>query len=97
MMCMFSVMETTGISTLCLFVKAHITLATDDQAGTQNDDAAESEAKRVEIREYWAVFTDMMPTALAIYTFPVKYYTEGDDKHLSWYPPVATPPPNFQA
>ena len=96
MICMFSIMETTGISALCLFVKTHITLSTDDQPGKQTNDTTENEAKNVEIKEYWAVFTEVMPGQPAVNNKPVKYYPQGDNHHLSWYPPVATPPPNFQ-
>ena len=96
MICLFSILEKTGISAVSFFAKVHV-MMTDGQAAKQSNDTSEgSETKQIELKEYWAVFTDHKPIHFAIYSQQIKYYGTAVNMHLSWHPPVATPPPNFQ-
>ncbi len=87
-------MEKTGISTISLF--SHIKVMVDPQGEKQaNDDSESSEAKQVEIKEYWATYQEnafLLPPAV---TTPLLYPRATSQQHYNWCPPVPTPPPNF--
>lgn len=94
--CLFSIMEKTGISAISLFAKIHLTTA-NTQAGKESNDNTESrETKTAEVKEYWAAVTDHNVLSPAIHIQKIKYYSKATTLHLNWCPPVATPPPNFQ-
>jgi len=88
-------MEKTGISTISLFSHIKVMVA-GTQAETQANDSSESsEAKQVEIKEYWALSPDDAFTLPYVSVKPVLYPRETSQRHYNWCPPVPTPPPNF--
>jgi hypothetical protein len=93
--CLFSIMEKTGISAICFFAKIHVMITNNQAAKQSNDTSESSETKQAELKEYWVIFNDHKITHAAVNTQQTKYYSKNADLHLSWYPPVATPPPNF--
>ena len=95
LLCLFCLMEKTGISTISLFSHIKVMVA-DPQGEKQADESSESnEAKQVEIKEYWATYHEhalLLPPAV---TRSMLYPRETSQQHYNWCPPVPTPPPNF--
>jgi len=88
-------MEKTGISAISLFSHISVMVA-DQQAEKQADDSSESsEAKQVEVKEYWALSPDHAFVLPLVSTWQVTYPRETSQRHYNWCPPVPTPPPNF--
>ena len=94
LVCLFSIMEKTGTSALSFF--SHIkVLVTEQQAEKQANESSEnSEAKQVEVKEYWAVHPNVNLSLHYLNFKPVRYPQETSQHHHNWCPPVPTPPPS---
>ena len=60
-----------------------------------SENGESSEAKQVEIKEYWAIHQEDIFALLPVFTKPILYPRETSQRHYNWCPPVPTPPPNF--
>jgi len=92
LICLFCLMEKTGISaiSLCSHIKV---MVSGPQAEKQASES--SEAKQIEVKEYWdtnQTYAFLSPT---IVTTSTLYPRETSQRHYNWCPPVPTPPPNF--
>ncbi len=92
--CLFSIMEKTGISVVSLFSHIRISLAEQAAEKQANDSSENNEAKQVEVKEYWAVHADANFSLPHISFGTVCFSRETSRQHYNWCPPVPTPPPN---
>lgn len=93
--CLFCIMEITGISVLSLVSKHYISQADNQQAADDDDAAERGEAKEYRLKELWTNNIDLSMRALS---FSVKKPIHPHRQivaHFAWVPPVPTPPPNF--
>ena len=94
--CLFCIMQKTGISALSVF--SHIKITDVELAAEkQTDDSENKEAKQVELKEYWAVPSDSLLVPLLLHSDRLMFASYAESQHLSWYPPVSTPPPDIIA
>jgi hypothetical protein len=92
--CIFSIMESTGISVVSLLSRSHIS-QTDGQPANDDEGTAErNETKENKLKELWADEQDFKIPSLYISLTKVTYPHEQYSAHLAWIPPVPTPPPN---
>lgn len=92
--CLFSIMEGTGISVLSLLTKSTVCQA---DCGLGNDDEntnERNEVKETRLPELWADENDLKIPSIYIDLKKVTYPQEQQTAHLGWVPPVPTPPPN---
>lgn len=91
--CLFSLLESTGISMIRMIVKASITHV--QKSALADDDATERSDREVNLKEILAVeaFCTLPSVALHVQTY--NYSTEAFVPHLGWISPVPTPPPDF--
>lgn len=93
--CIFSILESTGVSITSLFKKASV-CRTDCSPVNDDDDATEkTENKESNPKEFWSINQDLSLLRLYIYSKVIDYPDEKSDHHLAWIPPVPTPPPNY--
>ncbi|MCO5936085.1 hypothetical protein NAF17_11095 [Mucilaginibacter sp. RB4R14] len=92
-LCVFALLESTGISVLSVIAEHHIS-QTDSQLANDDENTAEhNETKGGNPKELWAVNPATLPQVyIAIKTIIYPY--EKHTAHLAWVPPVPTPPPN---
>lgn len=88
-------MEKTGISVISLCSHIKVMVAESQGEKQTNDDSENSEAKQVEIKEYWATYQEHAFRLLPVVTKAMLYPCETSQRHYNWCPPVPTPPPNF--
>ncbi|MES2267285.1 MAG: hypothetical protein V4520_11015 [Bacteroidota bacterium] len=92
-LCVFALLESTGLSVLSIIAKHHIT-QTDGQAANDDENTAgRNESKESNPKEFWAV----SPLALPLVYLGFKriiYPHCNHTAHLAWVPSVPTPPPN---
>jgi len=88
-------MEKTGISaiSLCSHIKVMVSGPQAEKQASENSET--SEAKQVEIKEYWAIHQEHIFALLPVFTKALLYPRETSQRHYNWCPPVPTPPPNF--
>ena len=92
--CIFSIMESTGLSVISLLTKNHIS-QTDGQPANDDEGTAErNETKENRLKELWADELDFKIPSIYISLTKVIYPHEQHTAHLAWVPPVPTPPPN---
>jgi hypothetical protein len=93
--CIFSIMESTGISVVSLLTKNHI-IQNDDLTANDDENTPErNETKENKLKELWADEQDFKIPFLYISLTGVTYPHEQPTAHLAWAPPVPTPPPNY--
>lgn len=93
--CIFSIMESTGISVLSLLTRTNI-CQTDCQLTNDDEGTSESnEIKESKLKELWADGLDLTIPSACISLVKFNYTDEQHTAHLAWAPPVPTPPPNF--
>jgi len=92
---LFSLMEKTGISviSLCSHIKIMVSGPQAEKQASENSES--SEAKQVEVKEYWATYQEHAFRLLPVVTTAMLYPRETSQQHYNWSPPVPTPPPNF--
>ncbi len=94
LICLFSVLEKTGVSVLSVF--AHVnSVLTEWQQTKEDSNANEKEAKQAEVKEFWATYDQLsllMPPNAPLLT---EYTTDYNINHSVWYPPVPNPPPTL--
>lgn len=92
--CIFSIMESTGISVVSLFTKKSISQI-DSKAANEDEGTAErNESKENKLKELWADELDLKIPFLYISLTNVIYPHEQHTAHLAWVLTVPTPPPN---
>ncbi|MCQ6960875.1 hypothetical protein [Mucilaginibacter aquariorum] len=93
--CIFSILESTGVSITSLLIKTN-TCQSDCHVVNDDDDAAErNESKESSLKEFWAIHHDLAFPQPHIYCKAVIYPDEKSSHHLAWVSPVPTPPPNY--
>ena len=93
LICLFSLLESTGISLIKLI--AHTSITQEDKNTSADDDATErSESK---IKEILAVEPFYNLSVPALHAEHFVYPVVNDARHLGYISPVPTPPPNVQA
>ena len=93
--CIFSILESTGVSVISIFKKASI-CQTDCSLVNDDDDAAEkTENKENNLKEFWSVNPDLSLPQFHLHVKVIDYPDEKSNHHLAWVPPVPTPPPNY--
>jgi hypothetical protein len=88
-------MEKTGISAISLFSHIKVMVAESEGQKQTNEGAENSEAKQLEVKEYWATFQSHAFLLLPEVATTLLYPRETSQQHYNWCPPVPTPPPNF--
>jgi hypothetical protein len=92
--CIFSIMESTGISVVSLITHKYITQA-DSQAANDDEGTAErNNTRETNIKELWIAAFDLKIPSIYINSINIIYPHEQHNAHLAWVPPVPTPPPN---
>ena len=92
--CLFCILESTGISVLS-FITKHSISQTTDQQNTDDEDATErNETKECRLKELWVGDFGLSIPPLFINVKKVAYPQRQLVSHLAWVPPVPTPPPN---
>jgi hypothetical protein len=92
--CIFSIMENTGISVVSMLTKNYIS-QTDNQSANDDEGTTErNEAKEDNLKEFWINVSDLNIPSLYINLTTVAYPHKHITAHLAWVPPVPTPPPN---
>jgi len=92
--CIFSILESTGISVVSLLSKNHIS-QNDSQAVNDDEGTTErNETRENKLKELWANELDFKIPSLYISLTKVVYPHEQYNAHLAWAAPVPTPPPN---
>jgi hypothetical protein len=92
--CIFSIMESTGISVVSFLSKNHIS-QNDNQPGNDDEGTAErNETKENKLKEFWTNELDLKIPSLYISLTKVAYPHLQHNAHLAWVPPVPTPPPS---
>ena len=88
-------MEKTGISaiSLCSHIKVMISGPQAEKQASENSES--SEAKQVEVKEYWATHQESAFMPVSVFAKATLYPRETSQRHYNWCPPVPTPPPNF--
>ena len=91
--CLFSMMEGTGIS-VSLLTKSTV-CQEDCRLGNDDEDTNErNEVKETKVQELWSPDHDLKAPLTYISLKKVSYPHEQQTAHLGWVPPVPTPPPN---
>lgn len=93
--CLFCIMEKTGISAVSMFSHIKVMVAESQTSKEANDSSENNEAKQAEIKEYWALSPDDAFLLPLVNIKPLLYPRETSQQHYNWCPPVPTPPPNF--
>jgi hypothetical protein len=93
--CLFCMMEKTGISAISMLSHIKVMVTELQTSKEANDSGESSEAKQVEVKEYWALSPDDAFLMPVIAIKPIQYPREISQLHYNWCPPVPTPPPNF--
>ena len=91
--CLFSVLERTGISLSTFFTRVYLH-QTDARQDTDNDATENSEIKETNLKEFWTMHQQPKLSPLFTYLRPTAFVSEQEEMHLAWIPPVPTPPPN---
>ncbi|RYU90151.1 hypothetical protein EWM62_11460 [Mucilaginibacter terrigena] len=92
-LCVFALLESTGISALYLIAKHHISQTDIPAANDEEGTAERSETKESNPKDFWAVNPVILPPVYVSFE-SVIYPPEKQAAHLAWMPPVPTPPPN---
>ena len=94
--CVFSVLEKTGISVSAIFHVINSYKAECIYNCPSDKDAAERNgAKETSLKEYWDIHQQCILAPLMGFYKPVCFPGENSSSHLAWVPPVPTPPPNL--
>ena len=91
--CLFSLLESTGISMIKLIAKASTSQVQKNDLA--DDDATERSEREVSLKEILAVEPFCTLPLLALQVHSYSYPTEAMVPHLGWISPVPTPPPDF--
>ncbi|MBD1387650.1 hypothetical protein IDJ75_20360 [Mucilaginibacter rigui] len=93
--CIFSILESTGISVVSLLTKNHIAQNNSPIANDDETTPERTETKENKLKELWASELDLKIPYLYISLTKVTYPHKQPTAHLAWVPPVPTPPPNY--
>lgn len=94
-LCLFFPLEKTGISAISLFSHIKVMVAESQGEKQTNESDESSEAKQLEVKEYWATSQEHSLLLPPVVATPPLYPRETSQQHFNWCPPVPTPPPNF--
>ena len=92
--CIFSIMESTGISVVSMLTKNNITQNDSAPANDDEGTAERNETTENKLKELWTNELDLKIPSLYISLTKVIYPHEQHTAHLAWVPQVPTPPPN---
>lgn len=90
--CLFSLLESTGISMIKLIAKAGISQT--DKNSLADDDATERSEREVSVKEMLAIEPFCTLPLISLQAQSYIYPTETLVPHLGWISPVPTPPPD---
>jgi len=93
LVCLFAILERTGISFSMLFTKVYVHQI-DIQQDTDEDATERNETKETNLKEFWAIHQQPELLSLITYLKAAAYLGETEEMHLAWITPVPTPPPN---
>jgi hypothetical protein len=93
--CIFSILESTGVSITSILVKNNVCQSDCHVVGDDDDAAEKSENKESNLKEFWAIHHHVAYPQLPINYKAVIYPDEKSSHHLAWVSPVPTPPPNY--
>ena len=93
--CIFSILENTGVSVISLLKKTNI--CQNDCSVVNDDESApeRNENKETKLKEFYAVQQEHLLPQLYLSGTVIHYADEKSGNHLAWISPVPTPPPNY--
>ncbi|MES2807291.1 MAG: hypothetical protein V4619_01615 [Bacteroidota bacterium] len=91
--CLFSILEGTGISLLSALTKYKLNQTEQQLANDDESTSERNEVRETRLKEYLpSDFLIAAPMVTIIET--ITYPQQQPHAHLAWVPPVPTPPPN---
>jgi hypothetical protein len=92
--CIFSILESTGVSLSSLLKKTTISQNDYSSLNDDEDAAQRNENKETNLKEFWVIQQNLLLPQLNLCGIAVDYPNEKSSHHLAWISPVPTPPPN---
>ncbi|GAB3919879.1 hypothetical protein [Mucilaginibacter myungsuensis] len=93
--CLFCILESTGISVLKFLTHKNISQTEQQQANEDENTNERAETKENRLKVLWSSDLDLPIPAVFVQEHHIIYPDERCTAHLAWVPPVPTPPPDL--